>query len=176
VLALALVCVSFWSFEHDYGDVHHAGHKMSQLERYSWRDNLQSFFHLPGAGEGQGEDTDDQAAEDDDDQMYEKKTKDEDEVESESSKDKDSDSTMCKISSKMQCEMYPYVRFWKKEFKLPQDCYKSPATHPLGNLNAPVEERKYVISDIRGLICSCSCLEDYTSVLLLSYSISSAAL
>ena len=41
------------------------------------------------------------------------------------------------------CPMYDYVRFWNKEFS-DEDCYRSPASHPLG-LQAPVAERRYVV-------------------------------
>jgi hypothetical protein len=37
----------------------------------------------------------------------------------------------CRKSFEPTCDMYPYVRFWNKEFRN-ADCHKSPLSHPLG--------------------------------------------
>ena len=49
----------------------------------------------------------------------------------------------CRKSWDPVCDMYGYVRFWNKEIEA-QDCYKSPAAHPLG-AKAPVVERRYLV-------------------------------
>jgi len=49
----------------------------------------------------------------------------------------------CRASFEPTCPMLSYVRFWNKEFA-EEDCYRSPASHPLG-MRAPVAERKYLV-------------------------------
>lgn len=49
----------------------------------------------------------------------------------------------CRSSFEPICPMISYVRFWNKEFA-DEDCYRSPASHPLG-MKAPVQERKYLV-------------------------------
>ena len=38
----------------------------------------------------------------------------------------------CRRSFEPTCDMYPYVRFWNRQFR-PEDCYQSPLRHPNGN-------------------------------------------
>lgn len=52
-------------------------------------------------------------------------------------------SQSCRKTIDLKCDMYPYVKFWNRRL-YPEDCYKSPLTHPLGLLG-PVEEQKYVV-------------------------------
>lgn len=49
----------------------------------------------------------------------------------------------CTKVPKTECDMYWYVRYWKRKFES-KDCFRSPAAHPSG-LGAPLEERKYVL-------------------------------
>ena len=37
----------------------------------------------------------------------------------------------CRRSFEPTCDMYPYVRFWNRQFS-PEDCYQSPLRHPNG--------------------------------------------
>lgn len=49
----------------------------------------------------------------------------------------------CKASFEDKCEIYPYVKFWNKQFH-PNDCYESPL-RPKQKENTPIEEQKYVV-------------------------------
>jgi hypothetical protein len=62
-------------------------------------------------------------------------------VTSTNSKLESNDNFPCQQSYALQCDMYNYVRFWNKKFKL-KDCFESPARHPLKKL-APIHEQKY---------------------------------
>ena len=47
--------------------------------------------------------------------------------------DSTTDTTVsCRRSFEPTCDMYPYVRFWNRQFR-PEDCYQSPLRHPNGN-------------------------------------------
>ena len=49
----------------------------------------------------------------------------------------DADNTIapvsCRRSFEPTCEMYPYVRFWNRQFSS-EDCYQSPLRHPNGTI------------------------------------------
>lgn len=49
----------------------------------------------------------------------------------------------CRAAFEPTCELYPYVRYWKRFFTA-EDCYVSPLAHPARS-HTPLNQRKYLV-------------------------------